>query len=71
MTAMPCSAKRNAALAAIVANYREQRKRQSRDEAIAEQDAARHERGQRHCRKIGPRQTCEDLPRLNERAGAS
>src|SRR5215472_9488971 len=55
MTAMPRSAKWNAALAIIVPYYREQRKRQSRGNAIADQDAACHQRGQRQRREIDPR----------------
>jgi len=65
MTAMPRSAKRNAALAAIVPTTANS---ESRGNAITEQDTARHEQGERHCRKIGSRQGLQDFPRLTERA---
>ena len=49
-------------------HHREQRNRQARGEAMADEDASRHQRGQRRGRDIEPRQAPQDLPGLHQRA---
>ena len=68
MTAMPASAKWNAALAAMVPTTATSGSGRSRCDALAEQNAAGHQHGQRQRREAGAFQALQELPRLTERA---